>query len=122
MEAMAAAKTTAMLLPATSYLGKSYAPARELIQREIPVAIASDFNPGSCPSLNLQLAMNLGYLRYKMTPEEILTAVTIDPACAIGRGSRWEPWKRANRPTWLFGMRLTWKCSATASVPTWPCK
>ncbi|MCI7304303.1 MAG: imidazolonepropionase [Clostridiales Family XIII bacterium] len=89
MEAMAAAKTTAMLLPATSfYLGKSYAPARELIQREIPVAIASDFNPGSCPSLNLQLAMNLGYLRYKMTPEEILTAVTINPACAIGRGSQ----------------------------------
>ena len=76
-----------MLLPATSfYLGNTYAPARTMIEKGIPVALASDFNPGSCPSLNLQLAVNLGYLRYKMTPEEILTAVTINPACAIGRG------------------------------------
>ena len=88
MDAMAEGGTTAMLLPATSfYLGKPFAPARELIKRGIPVAIASDFNPGSCPSLNLQFAMNLGYLKYKMTPEEILTAVTINPACAIARGS-----------------------------------
>lgn len=87
MDSMAAGGTTAMLLPATSfYLGKTYAPARTMIEKGIPVALASDFNPGSCPSLNLQLAVNLGYLRYKMTPEEILTAVTINPACAIGRG------------------------------------
>ena len=87
MDSMAAGGTTAMLLPATSfYLGKTYAPARTMIDKGIPVAIASDFNPGSCPSLNLQLAVNLGYLRYRMTPEEILTAVTINPACAIGMG------------------------------------
>lgn len=87
MDAMAEGGTSAMLLPATSfYLGKTYAPARTMIEKGIPVCIASDFNPGSCPSLNLQLAINLGYLRYKMTPEEILTAVTINPACAIGRG------------------------------------
>ena len=87
MDSMAAGGTTAMLLPATSfYLGKTYAPARTMIEKGIPVAIASDFNPGSCPSLNLQLAVNLGYLRYRMTPEEILTAVTINPACAIGMG------------------------------------
>ena len=87
LDSMASGGTTAMLLPATSfYLGKTYAPARTMIDKGIPVAIASDFNPGSCPSLNLQLAVNLGYLRYKMTPEEILTAVTINPACAINRG------------------------------------
>lgn len=87
MDAMAAGGTSAMLLPATSfYLGKTYAPARKMIEKCIPVCIASDFNPGSCPSLNLQLAVNLGYLKYKMTPEEILTAVTINPACAINRG------------------------------------
>lgn len=87
MNAMAAGGTTAMLLPATSfYLDKTFAPARTMIEKGIPVCIASDFNPGSCPSLNLQFAMNLGYLRYKMTPEEILTAVTINPACAINRG------------------------------------
>ncbi len=89
MASMAAGGTTAMLLPATSfYLGKDYAPARRMIELGIPVALASDFNPGSCPSLNLQLVMNLGYLRYRMTPEEVLTAVTINPACAIGRGEK----------------------------------
>lgn len=88
MEAMAKGGTTAMLLPATSfYLDKPYAPARQMIEKGIPVALATDFNPGSCPSLNLQLVMNLGYLKDKMTPEEILTAVTINPACAIGKGS-----------------------------------
>ena len=50
--------------------------------------MASDFNPGSCPSLNMQLVINLGYLKYRMTPEEILTAVTINPACAINRGDK----------------------------------
>lgn len=87
MDSMAKGGTSAMLLPATSfYLGKNYAPARTMIEKGIPVCIASDFNPGSCPSLNLQLAINLGYLKYRMTPEEILTAVTINPACAIDRG------------------------------------
>jgi len=87
MAAMAKAGTTAMLLPATSfYLGKNYAPARRMIELKIPVAIATDFNPGSCPSLSLQFAINLGYLKYRMTPDEVLTAVTINPACAIGRG------------------------------------
>ena len=87
MQSLAKGGTTAMLLPATSfYLGAAFAPARRMIELGIPVAMASDFNPGSCPSLNLQFVMNLGYLKYRMTPEEILTAVTINPACAIGRG------------------------------------
>lgn len=88
LAALAEGGVTAMCLPATSfYLGASFAPARRMIDEfEIPVAMASDFNPGSCPSLNMQLVMNLGYLRYRMTPEEILTAVTINPACAIGKG------------------------------------
>lgn len=87
MDAMAEGGTTAMLLPATSfYLGKTYAPARTMVEKGIPVAIASDFNPGSCPSLNLQFAINLGCLKYKLTPEEVLTAVTINPACACGKG------------------------------------
>lgn len=88
MKSLAEGGTTAMCLPATSfYLGAAFAPVRRMIDEyEIPVAIASDFNPGSCPSLNLQFVMNLGYLKYRMTPEEVLTAVTINPACAIGRG------------------------------------
>ena len=90
MASLAEGGTTAMCLPATAfYLGATFAPVRRMIDEyEIPVAIASDFNPGSCPSLNLQFVMNLGYLKYRMTPEEILTAVTINPACAINRGDK----------------------------------
>lgn len=58
------------------------------MEKGIPVAMASDFNPGSCPSLNLQFVINLGCLKYKLTPEEVLTAVTINPACAIGLGDK----------------------------------
>lgn len=123
MEAMAKAGTTAMLLPATSfYLGEKYAPARRMIELGIPVAIASDFNPGSCPSLNLQFAITLGYLKYRMTPEEILTGVTINPACAIGKGDTVgtiEIGKQADMVIWnapdmemlcyRFGSNLAWK-------------
>lgn len=88
-KALAEGGVTAMCLPATSfYLGKTFAPAKEMIEKGIPVAMASDFNPGSCPSLNLQFCINLGCLKYKMTPEEVLTAVTINPACGIGRGDK----------------------------------
>lgn len=104
MDALAAGGTTAMCLPATSfYLGATYAPAKKMIEKGIPVAIASDFNPGSCPSLNLQLAMNLGCLKYRLKPEEVLTAVTINPACAINRGDvvgTIEPGKQADMVIW----------------------
>jgi imidazolonepropionase len=84
-QALAKGGTVAMLLPATSfYLNKSYAPAKRMIEMEIPVALATDFNPGSSPSLNLQFVINLAYLKFGMTPEEILTAVTINSACALG--------------------------------------
>lgn len=87
LASMAKGGVTAMCLPATSfYLGADFAPARRMIEIGIPVAAASDFNPGSCPSLNLQFVMNLACLKYRMLPEEVLTAVTINPACAIGKG------------------------------------
>ena len=102
--AMAKAGTVACLLPATSfYLGATYAPARAMIEAGVPVAIASDFNPGSCPSLNLQLCMNLGCLKYRLTPEEMLTAVTLNGAAAIGRADRVgsiEPGKQADVVIW----------------------
>jgi imidazolonepropionase len=85
IKAMSEAGVIANLLPQTSfYLGKNYAPARDMINEGIAVSIASDFNPGSCPSNNLQLAINLGYLKYRLFPEEILTAVTLNAACTIG--------------------------------------
>ena len=87
--AMAEAGTVACCLPATSfYLGSTFAPVRDMVNAGVPVALASDFNPGSCPSLNLQFVMNLGCLRYKMTPEEVLTAVTLNAAAAIGMADK----------------------------------
>ena len=74
----------ACLLPATSFnLGATFAPARDMINAGVPVAMATDFNPGSCPCLNLQFVINLGCLKYKLTPEEVLTAVTLNAASAI---------------------------------------
>ncbi|HWQ59339.1 MAG TPA: imidazolonepropionase [Clostridia bacterium] len=88
IEALARGGVTAVLLPGTSfYLNKGFADARGMIGRGVPVAVATDFNPGSCPSLNIGLCMTLAYLKYRMTPEEILTAVTLNAACAVGRGN-----------------------------------
>lgn len=87
--ALAAGGTVACCLPATSfYLGAAYAPARDMIAAGVPVAVATDFNPGSCPGSSLQLAMNIACLKYRMTPEEVLTAVTLNAAAAIGRAER----------------------------------
>ncbi len=89
IESMAQGGTIACLLPATSfYLNSTYAPARRMIEAGVPVAMASDFNPGSCPCLNLQLVMNLGCLKYRLTPEEVLTAVTLNAAAAIGMADK----------------------------------
>ncbi len=81
--------TIACLLPATSFnLGATFAPAREMVEAGVPVAMASDFNPGSCPCLNLQFVINLGCLKYKLTPEEVLTAVTLNGAAAINMADK----------------------------------
>ena len=86
IRSLAAGGAVACCLPATSfYLGAAYAPAREMIRAGVPVAVATDFNPGSCPGSSLQLAMNIACLKYRMTPEEVLTAVTLNAAAAIGR-------------------------------------
>ena len=89
IDALAKGGTVAVLLPATSfYLNKPYAPARALVEAGVPVALASDFNPGSCPGFNLQLVMNLGCWKSGLSPEEILTAVTLNAAAACGRADR----------------------------------
>lgn len=86
IQALKEGGTIACLLPATSfYLNKPFARARDLIAAGVPVAVASDFNPGSSPGYSLQFCMNLASWRYLMTPGEILTAVTLNAAAAIGR-------------------------------------
>jgi len=88
MGALAAAGTIAVLLPATSfYLGKDYAAAAKMVEKGIAIAIASDFNPGSSPNFNMQFAMTTACLKYRLHPAQVLTAATLNAACAIGRGS-----------------------------------
>lgn len=78
--------TIATLLPGVSYfLDISYQPARKLIAENVPVALATDFNPGSCPTQNIQIIMSLASIHLKMTAEEILNAVTINAAFAVNR-------------------------------------
>lgn len=104
IDSMARGGTVACLLPAISfYLGAEFAPARKMVEAGVPVAMATDFNPGSCPCLNMQLVMNLGCLRYRLTPEEVLTAVTLNGAAAIGRAEAvgsLEPGKRGDLLIW----------------------
>lgn len=76
--------TIATILPgATFFLNMQYAPARELIQYGIPVAMASNYNPGSCPSGSLQFQMALACIAMKLTPAEALNACTINGAFAM---------------------------------------
>lgn len=101
---MAVAGTIAVLLPGTSYyLNEDFARARTMIELGIPVAVATDFNPGSCPTESLQMPMNLACLKYRMTPEETLTAVTLNAAAAINRATSIgsiEPGKQADLVIW----------------------
>lgn len=93
-------KTTAGLLPGVSYfLGIPYAPARKLIDAGVPVLIATDFNPGSSMSENMQMMMSLASTQMKMSAEEIITSVTINPAYSLGLEDRIgsiEPGKQAD--------------------------
>ncbi len=85
INALLASETMPALLPgAAFFLGLPYAPARKMIDAGLPLAMASDFNPGSSPSGNMQLILSLGCIKYKMLPEEALFAVTLNGAYAMG--------------------------------------
>ncbi len=76
--------TIANLLPSTSFfLNKDYAPARKLIDSGVALAISSDYNPGSTPSENYQLTLQISGNKLRMLPNEILTAATINPAYSL---------------------------------------
>src|SRR5690625_3266654 len=83
---MAENNVIGVLLPGTAFfLMEEYARARKMIDIGVPVALSTDANPGSSPTLSLQFIMNLGCLNMGMTPEEVLTATTINAAHTIGR-------------------------------------
>ncbi|MDX2474899.1 MAG: imidazolonepropionase [Candidatus Krumholzibacteria bacterium] len=86
-DALRGSKTVAVMLPGTVFtLGlKGYAPAREMIDEGCAVALASDFNPGSCPILSIPLIMAISCTQMRLTPAESLVAATLNAAWALGR-------------------------------------
>lgn len=89
IEALAASGTIATLLPGTAFfLGMNCAPARKLIDRGVRVALASDCNPGTCPTENLPMIGTMACTQMKMLPAEVVTALTINAAAAVGRADR----------------------------------
>ncbi len=87
MEAMARAGVVAVSLPIASlYLGQAPMPARRLIAAGVPVAVATDFNPGSAPSYHLPVALTLACVLQRMTPAEALKGATCIAARAVGLG------------------------------------
>ena len=73
------------LLPgAAFFLGMVDPPVRKMINAGLPVAMASDYNPGSSPSGDMKFIMSLGCIKMKMLPEEVINAVTINSAYAMG--------------------------------------
>ncbi|MGM0566167.1 MAG: imidazolonepropionase [Bacteroidota bacterium] len=85
MEALKGSGTMPTVLPgAAFFLNLKYAPAREMIDFGLPVAMASDFNPGSSPSGNMQLILSMASILYRLTPQEGLNATTLNSAYAMG--------------------------------------
>jgi len=84
IKALLNSETMPTVLPgAAFFLGMIYAPVRKMIDAGLPVALASDFNPGSSPSGNMQFILSMGSIAYKMTPEEGINATTINSAYAM---------------------------------------
>ena len=88
--ALAAAGTVATLLPATLlFLGKrDHAPARRLVDAGVPVALASDFNPGTSPTTNFPLVLTLGVSQLRLGVAEVMVAATVNGAAALGLADR----------------------------------
>jgi len=107
----------AVLLPATTWflMSEHWAPARTMIDLEIPVALATDFNPGTSPTPSLPLVMTIACLNLTMTPAEALAAVTVNAAWALGLedsiGSI-EPGKQADL--------VVWRVPSVNQLPYWP--
>jgi imidazolonepropionase len=89
IDALAATGTVATLLPGTAFfLNATPAPARRMIERGVTVALATDCNPGTCPSENLPLAGSMACVRMGLLPAEALNALTLNAACAVGLSDR----------------------------------
>jgi imidazolonepropionase len=107
----------ATLLPATTWflMKDHHAPARTFIEHGVPVAIGTDFNPGTSPTPSLPLAMTAACLNLRMTPDEVLAAVTINAAQALGLAEEigsLEGGKQADL--------VVWTVPTSRQIPYWP--
>jgi imidazolonepropionase len=85
IEALKHSQTMPVALPGCSFfLGIPYTPSRKLMDADLPLALATDFNPGSAPSGNMNFIVSLACIKMKMTPEEALNAATLNGAYAMG--------------------------------------
>ncbi len=85
LEVLKGTSTMPVALPACSYfLSIPYTPAREFLDAGLPLALATDFNPGSCPSGNMNFVIATACIKMKMTPEEAINAATVNAAYAMG--------------------------------------
>ncbi|MDY0342323.1 MAG: imidazolonepropionase [Lentimicrobium sp.] len=100
IEALLGSETMPTLLPgAAFFLNMVLAPARKMIDAGLPLALASDFNPGSSPSGNMQLILSMGSIMFRLTPEEAINACTLNGAYAMGLSDQYgsiAPGKKAN--------------------------
>jgi len=90
IELMAEKKIIGVLLPGVPFhlMTDHYAPARKMIEAGVPVALATDFNPGSCPTLSMQMIIALACRQMKLTPAQAINAATINAAYALDRGDK----------------------------------
>lgn len=85
IEALKGSRTIPTLLPSCSFfLGIPYGPARKLMDAGLPVALATDFNPGTTPSGNMNMVVSLGCIKLRMLPAEAINAATVNAAAAMG--------------------------------------
>ena len=85
IEVLKNSNTMPVALPSCSYfLSIPYTPARKMIDAGLPLALATDYNPGSTPSGNMNFVVSTACIKMKMTPEEAINAATLNGACAMG--------------------------------------
>jgi imidazolonepropionase len=107
----------ATLLPATTWylMSDHFGPARTLIGRGVPVALATDFNPGTSPTPSLPLVMSVACLALKLTPAEALAAVTVNAAHALGLGDEIGSLEEGRAADLVI-----WDVPSVEEIPLWP--
>jgi len=108
IEALMNSNTIPTLLPgAAFFLGIHYQPARNMIDSGLPVCLATDYNPGSCPSGNVPLLLSIACTQLKMTPEEAVNSVTLNGAAALELEDRYGSIKVGKHANLLITKKIT---------------